>query len=427
MGDALIRSKSIDDDLHVVFTIQLIIALLIYSTFYLTAPLIAKFFNNTLIIDLLRISALTFLIRPFQIILRSQLKRNMRFKPLSVIDIIVSLISVTASVSMALSGFGVWSLILSGLISAILGAVMLAFIYPWKPGIKFNKDKAKNLGSYGIKISTNEIILYMKRQTGNLLISKFLGVSMVGLFNKADSLAVLPSTIIAGSTYQTVFRALAQEQDNLDKSKYLYLKSITLISVYTFPFYVGIWWLAKPFIYIIYGEKWIFATEPLEVLAILGFIRCLGNPSGAVLAARNLLTEEIKIQITTWIILASFIFIAIQYGGITEVAWAMLASSSYTLLRMLILAGNSLNLSIKHYCQALKPAILLNLLLFLFLCIVHALTKGLGELSITYFIAMSISGLFLCISCFLYLPIPKLVGESVRWKKKLRFPYKVYS
>lgn len=81
MGQALVRAKeAAKKDYDIVFTLQLIIGSLIYTTFFFSAPWFAKWYDTPLYTELLRVSALSFIFRPFVNLPGSILQREMRFK-----------------------------------------------------------------------------------------------------------------------------------------------------------------------------------------------------------------------------------------------------------------------------------------------------------------------------------------------------------
>ncbi len=61
-----------------VFTAQLLIGILIFAGFYLAAPWFARSFGDPLYADLIRVSAISFLLRPFVNTRASALHRDMR-------------------------------------------------------------------------------------------------------------------------------------------------------------------------------------------------------------------------------------------------------------------------------------------------------------------------------------------------------------
>jgi teichuronic acid exporter len=223
MGEALVQAKQVDeDDYRVVFTIQLLVCLLIYLGIYYIAPWFSIWFKNELYMDLLRVAALTFLIRPFTNIPRARLKRAMQFKVIALSRLTGMIVGSITSITLALMDMGTWALIYGGLAGPFINTALIYYYTRWRPGIRFIPSVARRLGSYGIKMSLNSIIFYLRKQTSNLIISHQLGPSLLGLFNKADSLSTLPAQMVGGSAYQTVFRALSSEQENLVFQIHLY-------------------------------------------------------------------------------------------------------------------------------------------------------------------------------------------------------------
>lgn len=442
MGQALIQSKDVTlKDFHVVFTIQLVICSLIYVFFFCTAPWIAAWFDNPIYIDLLRVSAVNFLIRPFNNIATAKLSREMRFKSMSIIGLLSFIVSSVITIVLALKDFGVWSLVYSGLVGSVFTAACVILYSRCYPRFAYDKSIAKKLGSYGIKFSINDIIEYLRNQAPNFLMGKFLGPSAVGLFNKGDSLSIYPVSIIAHSAYQTIFRALSAAQDNIDHSKYIYLRTVTLSTIYTYPFYIGLMWLAEPFMLIVYGEKWLAAAVPLQIFCITRLLGCFGNSAGAVMAARNLLGIEIKIQLVALVLAVAGCWYGIQQNNMNSIALGLIPSTVFLYGGLSFAALRSVQASFKDFLTALKPALLMNMSLALLLAGVDYLVTALqnGGLIITvqlygrgfslaattlspevYLLTLSAIGAVFYALIFLYWPIDALQKEALRWKRILR-------
>lgn len=420
-GQALVQAKEVGKrDYQVVFTMQLLIGFLIYGFFFVAAPWFADWLGHPLYVDLFRVSAVSFLLRPFVNVPGALLQRAMRFKASAVVATAASIVSGMISLVLAGYGWGVWSLVLGGLIGSLLSAVLLLRVAGWVPRFSFDRVIARRLGSYGFKVSLNNIVEYVRSQIPNLVITRLLGTTSVGLYNKAASLNVIPMSIIGSSPYQAVFRALAQTQDNLDQSKYIYLRTVTLVLVYTLPFNVGLAWLAEPFISVVYGDKWLGAVQPLQILALSVLFRCVINPAGAVLEARNLLTQEFRIQLETLVLLVMGCLLGYRWG-ISGIAWASVAGSVYASLRTAAVANRSLGVSRTELLGVLKPGLILNGLLFATLLLADFFWPGnlAKSGSASYLFAMSGLGAFVYATFFLYLPMRETETEAARWKHRL--------
>lgn len=421
MGQALIRAKEVSkEDYDVVFTLQLMIGCVIYSTFYILAPWFALWYDNPIYTNLLRVSALSFIYRPLVNLPGNKLHRQMRFKAQTLVAFISLIVSSATSIVMAYLGYGVWSLVWGGIAGAAVSALLLAPIARWVPRISLQFKRGKEIAKYGLLKSLNDIVYYLRSQASVFILSRTLGPASVGLFNKGESLARMPHQFFSGSVYPVLFRALSAEQDNDDKCRYLYFRSISLLAVYATPFYVGLLWLAEPLVKAVYGDKWVACAGPLSILALAWPFWLMGNLSGNVLAARNWLNRELFVQITSLIITALAILIGLA-KGINGVAWGIVGATIYTAIHQYLLATSCLGAKLSGYFEAIKPAVFLNLLLAISLFLTDRfMPQPYKENDLIYLAGMLTIGGVIYTTGFLYLPFATLQTEQLRWKTKLR-------
>lgn len=431
MGQGLVRAKEVSKlDYDVVFTIQVIIGGLIYSGFFIVAPWFAIWYNTPLYAELLRVSALSFLLRPFVNLPRNILFREMRFKGQTAVNIGTMCVSSGVSIGMALYGFGVWSLIVGGLVGALVGAALLIPLAGWRPGLSFQWRRARELARYGVLATAGDFIVYLRGQASNFVLSRTLGPHALGLFNKANSLALIPQNV-TGSVYQVTFRSLAKEQDNLDLSQYLYLRSITLVSVYTWPAFLALAWLSLPLVRFLYGAKWVDTAHPLACVAIVGPFVILDALAGSVLAARNWLIREIPVQVAMLIIVVLGTVAGLPYG-LVGVAIGASLSNVYGALHMSWLAARCLSMPMRRIASAVWAPLLLNvpvLLLWLAIDVLFMPQERYGDF--LYLLIMLCAGGLLYALLFFLAPIPNIASEQQRWReqlaKSLRRIFKVWA
>lgn len=423
MGQALVQSKEAGArDFDVVFTAQLLIGALIFAAFYVTAPWFADTFGNPLYTDLVRVSAISFLLRPFVNTRASALHRDMRFKERSLIGLAAAILTGLASIALALAGAGPWSLILSGILGSLITLVMLDRVSDRRPRLCLDYSVAQRFGTYGIKVSLNDLASYFTKQASNTIISRIAGPSAVGLFNKGESLAWLPFSTVSGSVYEAVFRAMAKAQDRPDEVKYLFFRMITLMVVYTLPIYIGLAWMAEPFMLFVYGEKWLPSADPLRIVSLAGLLICIGHPCGAVLAAMNRLGREVWIHVSQGALVAATCYYGLETWGITGAAWGVFAGIAYSTPVMYYLATRCFPSRLGDLARALAPGLQLNLILLVVLALAHsALPAGWRDVHpALYMLIVGGGGGFAYAAAFLFLPLVALSDESMRWRRALR-------
>lgn len=423
MGQAIVRAKEATKrDFDLLFTLQSLIGLIIVGFFFTVAPAFGRWYGDPAYADLLRVAALSFLIRPFFNVPSNMLHRDMRFKAKTAVQLTNLFVYNGIALSLAWKGYGPWSLILASIFSSVAGAAQFAWYARWRPGLCFDFARAGELLRYGLLASSNNIVGYVRNQLPTFILSRSLGPAGVGLYNKAESLAARPHGFITGSVYEVLFRALAKEHDDLDKSRYLFFRSLTLVLTYALPFYVGFAWVAEPLVVLLFGHRWADSAAPLVILSAAAPFMIVENLSGAVLAARNWLDKELIAQIIMIAVAGTGIVLGLPYG-MEGVAAGMALALLYMSIHMFWLARRSLQARWRDLGRAFVPALLLNGMLAAVLWLVDAgLPDALRSNGPLYVILMATAGGLVYALGFLYLPIPALASESARWKIKLRLP-----
>jgi len=429
MGQALIRAKVVDEnDFNAILTLQLALGVLIYLGFFLSSPWFAEYFEDPLYKDLMRVSALVFLIRPYVYMRTSWLNREMDFKKRSVIDILTGVVSGSSSILMAFSGMGVWSLTLSGLVGAIFRNTLLGRATPQNLRLNFDLSIMRKHSTYGSKIVVIDFLANLRGEAIKLILAKLAGPAFLGLYNKGFSLHSMPYRMFGMPVAQPLFRAMSKVQDDLDQTKYMLYRVITLLAVYILPFYVIVWWIAEPFIGFVYGEKWLPSAAPLRILAMAGLGYIIWRPCGAVLLAQNRLTQEIiaHVVITIYAVIACFVGL---HWGLEGVSWGALSTVAFCTIYFYVLVYRTIPTRVTDLFRAIYPGLLLNLLLFLVLAIIDSTSGDLKQTEpALYILLMVIPGALVYLAAFLLFPIESLKSEATRWRQKingsLRFIYK---
>lgn len=421
MGEALVQRRSASArDFNVVFTLYACSCLCIYAVFFLAAPWVAYAFDEPRYTLLMRVSCLSFLWRPWLVIPTVMLRRQMRFALLAQAELVNLLVASLASLLFAANGFEVWSLVVSGQIATFVQIAMVIYVSAWRPALAWEPATIRELVGSGLRFTANDIAVYLRSELVNLFLSRSFGPSAVGLFNKSQSLAVLPVATISGSVYQPLFRALSSHQDDLNNSQYLYLKALTLVTAYCLPIYLLLPLLAEPCVLAIYGPKWRDAGPLLAILALLGPFDILNNIGGAVLAARNRLGTEVRLQVLA-VVLALLGACLGSPHGVIGVALGVLPAGMLLAIQMTIVAMRSLQLRARDVLIALGASLKPSLALLVTALITSALlpSEWPEQQALLYCALVGTPALLAYFALMLWMPAARLEEESARWRNRL--------
>ena len=117
LSKSLIRtSNPDDDDFSSVFWFNMFISIIMYLLMYFLAPLVANFYNQAILILLLRLYSVVFIINSFVIVQNTRLTKEMDFKKQTIITIPSIVIGSIVGITMAYNDFGVWSLVWAAIV-----------------------------------------------------------------------------------------------------------------------------------------------------------------------------------------------------------------------------------------------------------------------------------------------------------------------
>lgn len=213
------------------------------------------------------------------------IKKNLDFKKLEIRDTILEIFIAIASVGMALSGWGVWSLVLPGFFASPIRAILIFFISPWKPRFEFNFRTWPRIFSYSASVMGGTVLSYSISEGDTLLVGKLMGSYNLGIYNLAWQSANLVGRTIVSLSNKLTFPALAAAMGDTQRLRAGMEKIFRVLAVSTFPLLIGLFVVADDFILAVYGPQWADAILPLRILIVYALRYAIGSPTGAVYKA----------------------------------------------------------------------------------------------------------------------------------------------
>jgi PST family polysaccharide transporter len=312
---AIIQRKQISDSLvSTLFWVNGIIGLLASLILLLCAPLVARFYQEPRVTEVLRVLALTFIISGFSIAHKAILERNIAFDILAKIEIISVVLASIIGIGSAFFGFAVWSLVLQMLFSVSTTSILLWTKSHWKPQFVFCLSDLREVGSYSLNLTGFSIFNYFARNADYILIGRFLGSQELGYYTLAYRLMLYPLQNISSVIGRVMFPVLSQVQDDNVEFRRVYLKAIAKISLITFPLMTGLCVLAEPFVLTFFGQQWRPVIILLIILSPLGMIQSLATTVGFIYNVKGR-TDWLFIWgiVTGFLAIISFVF-GLQWG-----------------------------------------------------------------------------------------------------------------
>jgi len=315
LGPAIVQAISIDDAklrqlLGLITLLNVILCLLLFSA----APLIAGFFDEPRLMDVIRVLSFQFVITGFAVIPESLLGRALRFKARALVDLSANVAGGAVTLTLALLGYGVWSLVAGAMVTVSGKTVGLNLASPYLRWPTFSLKGARPLLAYGGNVTASRVLWFFYSQADMFIAGKLLGKEALGFYSVAMHLASLPVQKISGVLNQVAFPAFAQIQRDPEAISRHVLKAVRMLCFFSFPVLWGISSIAPELVRLVLGPKWELAILPLQILPAIMPFRMVSNflPSAVDAVGRPDLT--VKNLITASIVMPAAFLIGGQWG-----------------------------------------------------------------------------------------------------------------
>lgn len=264
---ALIRKPDLkDSDITTAFVYSLSIGSVCYVIIYLASPSIAAFYNEPELTSVLRFAAISCIITVFGMPVVVQLNRSLSFKAVSVASVVGRLLGACVGLYLAYIGMGVWSLVITSMLGVVITLTINWIYMPWIPKAGVSKESFKYLWGYGNKMFLTEILTTIFDNVKPIFIGKYYSVKDLGIYNKAEGYAQLPSQSIFGIIHGLTFPVLSKMQDDDERLRYNYRRMLKALSFILFPMMMGLAALARPFVIVLLSDKWEQCVPILQIL-----------------------------------------------------------------------------------------------------------------------------------------------------------------
>ena len=331
LGAALIqRREKIEEAANVAFTLNVLAGAFLTLVTFFAAPYVAIFFKEPQVTTVLQFLGLTFLITSTGSVHNILLQREMNFRKKIIPELGNTAIKAIISISLALAGFGVWSLVIGQLAGVSFASFLLWIVTPWRPTPSWNMGIAKSLFKYGFSIMGNNAISIWEDSFDYLIIGLLYTPAALGIYTLAYR---LPQTLVLNILWTmtaVLFPAFSSLQNQRDALKNSFLTILRYVELLVTPLCLGMFIAADPLIRVAFGEQWLDAIPILRVLSLYVWVVSIGFHVGDVYKAIGRPDILIKTSIPMFFIRILLLWIGAQYSlvgvGIAHLAAGIISS-----------------------------------------------------------------------------------------------------
>lgn len=319
------------------------------------APFLADFFREPRVTAILRVLSLNFLLASAGSVHEAVLKRDLNFRRLFMPQMARMLAKGIVSIGLALSGYGVWSLVIGQLAGTLTSTVLYWFISDWKLRPEFDFGIARQLLGYGVQLIFVGLFGTIHRNIDYLLVGRRMDSAQLGYYTLAyrlPELVILNMVTVLG---QAIFPTYAKLQNDLPALRAGFLTMLRIVAIFTIPCGIGMFMVAPEFITVFYTDRWAAAIPVMQMLALYTAVLALSYNAGDIYKATGRPGILNKIAVVKLAITIPVLWWAANHS-ILHVAVGQLFTATIISVLSLWLAGRILQVSLLSMFDAMRPA-----------------------------------------------------------------------
>jgi PST family polysaccharide transporter len=314
LGQALIlaRPEEEQERAQTVFGWSLVIGTLLALLTAAVAPLAAHFFDEPQLRAMLPVLGLNFILRALGTTHYALARKHLDYRVRTASEIAEVTVRGIVGITLALVGAGAWSLVIGFVAGVVASSATLWALVSFRPRPRLTRTHLRDLLSFGGVLTVVDISAVIFYNLDYLFIGRVLGASALGLYSigfRIPELLILNIAHVAGDVLFPAYSSLERE-----RLRDGYLVALRYTTMLTIPIAVGIAVLARPVIFVLFGDQWGGSVEVTQLIAAYTLMATLSIPAGTVLKVTRRAWLLIAFAVPELFVLATLLVVFTDHG-----------------------------------------------------------------------------------------------------------------
>jgi len=309
------RSEITDEQTSTLFWINILVGVVLCLMSVAIAPLVASFYREPRLDLIMGLLGVAFVFNAAGVQHAALLQRQLRFTALAVTDVVSLLISTALALSLAINGYGYWSLVAWSVSQPLTSTIQLWFHCRWIPGRPLLNVGAGSMVRFGSIVTLNMLVVHIAYNLDKVLLGRFWGAGVVGIYGRAYQLITLPTEQINGAIGSIAISALSRLQDDPERLWNYFRKGYSLVLAVTVPIPIICALFADEIIVVMFGPKWTDAIPVFRLLAPAVLVLAIINPTGWLLVALGMIERSLRIALVIAPLVITGCVVGLPYGA----------------------------------------------------------------------------------------------------------------
>lgn len=321
------------------------------------APMIASFYRDSRLVEIVLALSLVYVWAGLSVQHEALMNRQMRLGELSFIRIGASAISTVLAIALAIYESSYWALVWREVLRSMLIALGVWKFCPWVPSTPRRNVGTKALLKFGRDLSFTNIAAAVIFNVDRVLIGRFFGPEVVGLYRQAQQLVMAPVEQLNGPVMSVAQPGLSMLQSAPDRYGRYYVRIVFVVALVTVPLGLFIAVYAEEITALLLGPKWKDSAPFIAIFGVVAALRPVMSTASAVVISRGLGRRYFGLSILHGVTLVALMLVGLRWGA-DGVAFAQIAATGVLMLPMLYFSFAQTPITLAMFWRALRPSVI---------------------------------------------------------------------
>ena len=353
---ALIQRKdNVQDYLDVAWSVQVVRGLALAGLTVAIAPAVGWFFAEPRVVALLWGLAVATSLRSLRNIGIVLFQKELEFHKKLIYEAVIAVVSLAVGVTIAIVYRSVWALVGATVAGALASLLMSYLLHPYRPRFCCDVRKALELFHYGKWVFGAMIAHFLTAEGDDLFVGKVLGAAHLGVYRVAYQLSNAIATEFTSAIESILIPSYSKIQGETERLRHAFLDAFEAVSFVSLPVSLFLILAAPQLVTGLLGDKWAAAVLPIQIMAVLGFIRSVVRPCMAVFFACGQPKKNFYAKLSVLAVLVLTIYPLTRAWGITGTSMSVTLGYA-AMLPLCVGIKGLLDLSWSSVLRALVPS-----------------------------------------------------------------------
>ncbi|RMH43351.1 MAG: hypothetical protein D6689_05360 [Deltaproteobacteria bacterium] len=269
------RDDPTPDKLSTLFWLNLAMSLALAAALWLAiGPALAALLATPVVASLLGVYGFKLIWQNSYYIPYALLKRELRFKELSLIRIVANVAEFGGKIGVAAAGYGPWAFVAGPLCRVLVTGIGVQIVHPWRPRFVLRLREAADWLWFGFKSSAHRILFYVYTNVDYYVVGYLFGSHAAGVYANAYLIVLEPARFISEVIQNTAFPAFSRLKHAGAALVDQFVSLLRMNMVVMFGF-VGIVFVTADDLLRIIGPEWVEGAAAARLLCFVGALRGL--------------------------------------------------------------------------------------------------------------------------------------------------------